>query len=447
MHTAINMVYGKQKLNKKVKAPLYEGALKIKLTNTNKSFIIILVKFMERQILHVDVNNAFLSWLAVNMLEKGSNIDIRTIPSIIGGDEEARKGIVLAKSMKAKECGIVTGEPIYQAKRKCPGLQIYRSDFKVFKKYSDELYNMLLEYTDKIERFSIDECFMDMTEYLIKDTLLNKAKEINKRVKSELGFTVNIGVAHNKLLAKMASDFTKPDRIHTLYNEEIPTKMWTLPISELFMIGRKTVPKLHNMGIKTIGDLAHTDRNLLIKKFGKQGNTMWEYSNGIDNSEVNYQYERPKCIGNEITLPEDICNISKLEEILLALAEQVSYRLRKSNLLANSVSVHLKTKEFINTSHQGKLELTTSNTKTIYKKAKQLLNEMYKAGTFIRLIGLRVDNLVETDEVQLSLFDNENKEKNEKLNSVIDELKDKYGYNSVTLAGKMNVGDYIKFKE
>ena len=402
---------------------------------------------MERQILHVDVNNAFLSWLAVHMLKNNQTIDIRTIPAIIGGDEEARKGIVLAKSMKAKECGIVTGEPVYQAKRKCPSVQVYRGDFKVFKKYSDELYKLLLEYTNKIERFSIDECFLDMTEYLINDTLLDKAKEINRRVKEELGFTVNVGVANNKLLAKMASDFTKPDKIHTLYKQEIPTKMWNLPVSELFMIGRKTVPKLYNMGIKTIGDLAHTERRILIKKFGKQGNTMWEYANGIDNSEVNYKYERPKCIGNEITLPEDICNISKLEEILLALAEQVSYRLRKYNLLANSVSVQLKTKEFVSTSHQGKLELTTSNTKTIYKKAKQLLEELYKEDTFIRLIGLRVDNLVGTDEKQLSLFDNEKQEKNDKLNSVIDNLKDKYGYNSITLAGKMNVEDYIKFKE
>ena len=186
---------------------------------------------MERQILHVDVNNAFLSWTAIDMLEKGSKIDIREIPAIIGGDETKRSGIVLAKSMKAKECGITTAETIYQARRKCPGLKIFSSDFKIYRKYSDKLYNLLLQYTDKIERFSIDECFLDMTEYLMKDTLLNKAKEVNKRVKEELGFTVNIGVANNKLLAKMASDFTKPDRIHTLFKEEIKTKMWPLPIS------------------------------------------------------------------------------------------------------------------------------------------------------------------------------------------------------------------------
>ena len=181
--------------------------------------------------------------------------------------------------MKAKEFGIRTAETIYQAKLKCPSVQIFPSDFKVYREYSNKLYNLLLQYTDKIERFSIDECFLDMTEYLMKDTLENKAKEINRRVKEELGFTVNIGVAHNKLLAKMASDFEKPDKIHTLYESEIPYKMWKLPVSELFMLGRKTVPKLEKMGIKTIGDLARYDKNELIKKFGKHGSLMWEYSN------------------------------------------------------------------------------------------------------------------------------------------------------------------------
>lgn len=234
---------------------------------------------MEKQILHVDVNNAFLSWTAVDMLKNGSKIDIREIPAIIGGDETKRSGIVLAKSMKAKECGIKTAETIYQAKQKCPNLQIFSSNFKIYKEYSNKLYSLLLEYTDKIERFSIDECFLDMTNYLMGDTLLNKAIEINRRVKEELGFTVNVGVANNKLLAKMASDFQKPDRVHTLWKEEIPKKMWALPVSELFMLGKKTVPKLYNMQIKTIGDLAKANKKILEKKFGKHGILMWEYAN------------------------------------------------------------------------------------------------------------------------------------------------------------------------
>lgn len=402
---------------------------------------------MERQILHVDVNNAFLSWTAVEMLKQGSKIDIREIPAIIGGDESKRSGIVLAKSMKAKECGIRTAETIYQAKIKCPGVKIFPSHYATYKKYSEQLYQLLLEYTDKIERFSIDECFLDMTQYLMKDTLLNKAKEINKRVKEELGFTVNIGVAHNKLLAKMASDFTKPDKIHTLFENEIPYKMWHLPVSELFMLGKKTVPKLYNMNIRTIKDLAITDKKTLEKKFGKHGIQMWEYANGIDNSEVKYLPEKPKGIGNSTTLPVNISEIEKLEEILLALVEQTTYRLRKYNLLGNTVSVQLRTKDFEDTSHQGKLIEATSNTKDIYQKAKELLHEMYKIRKPIRLVGVRIDNLIEKEEKQISLFQNKNSEKQEKLDKVIDSLKEKYGYQSITRAGKLEIGNKMKFKE
>lgn len=400
---------------------------------------------MEKQILHVDVNNAFLSWTAVEMLKNGSDIDIREIPAIIGGDETKRSGIVLAKSMKAKECGIKTAQTIYQARAKCPGLKIYPSNFKIYKQYSNKLYELLLQYTDKIERFSIDECFLDMTNYLMQDTLENKAKEISRRVKEELGFTVNIGIAPNKLLAKMASDFTKPDRIHTLYKEEIPTKMWPLPVSELFMLGKKTVPKLYNMQIKTIGDLAKTSKETLSKKFGKHGIQMWEYANGIDNSEVQYKKEKPKGIGNSITLPENAEQIEKLEEILLALAEQVTYRLRKYDLLAKTVNVQLRTNNFEDTSHQGKLDNPTATTKEIYEKAKKLLNQMYHKPMKIRLIGLRVDNLIEKENMQISLFQEPKNDKQEKLDKVVDELKNKYGYNKITRAGKMNTE--IKLKD
>lgn len=399
---------------------------------------------MKKQILHVDVNNAFLSWTAVEMLKNGSETDIREIPAIIGGDETKRSGIVLAKSMKAKECGIKTADTIYQARIKCPNIKIFSSNFKVYKKYSNELYKLLLEYTDKIERFSIDECFLDMTEYLMKDTLLNKAKEISRRVKEELGFTVNIGVAHNKLLAKMASDFAKPDKIHTLFEDEISKKMWPLPISDLFMLGKKSVPKLYNMQIRTIGELAKADVTTLSKKFGKHGRQMWEYANGIDNSEVQYKEEKPKCIGNSITLSENITEIEKLQEILLALAEQVSYRLRKHDLLANTVRVQLRTKDFQDTSHQSKLAVASSTTREIYQKAKELLAQMFHRYMSIRLIGLSVDNLIEKNNIQMSLFNQNLNEKQEKLDKVVDELKNKYGYNSVTRAGKMNTK--INFK-
>lgn len=401
---------------------------------------------MEKQILHVDVNNAFLSWTAVDMLKNGETLDIRTIPAIIGGDEAQRKGIVLAKSNMAKQVGIQTGEPIFFAKKKCPNLQIYRGNFKVYRKYSNSLYNLLLEYTDKIERFSIDECFMDMTGYIPKGrTLLQIAYEINKRVKEELGFTVNIGVAHNKLLAKMASDFQKPDRVHTLFEEEIEEKMWKLPISELFMVGRKSLPKFQKMGIKTIKDLALKDEKQIIKAFGKYGKMIWEYANGIDNSEVVYEEEKPKGIGNSITLPYDYSNIEKIEEVLVALVEQVTYRLREHNMLAEVVNVQIKTNEFKVYSHQRKLMIATDNTKTILEEAKKLLHELYDK-TPIRLIGVRVDKLTDKEEIQLSLFDNISK-KQSKIDKVVDELKEKYGYDKITRAGKMNLDKNIKFKE
>ena len=402
---------------------------------------------MERQILHVDVNNAFLSWTAVEMLKQGSKIDIREIPSVIGGDETKRAGIVLAKSPKAKIFGIITGETLYQARMKCPQLQVYPGNYNMYKKYSNSLYKLLLQYTDKIERFSIDECFLDMTNYLCGDMLINKAYEIKKRVKEELGFTVNVGVAHNKLLAKMASDFTKPDRVHTLFKEEIPTKMWSLPISELFMLGRKTVPKLYNMRIRTIGDLAKTDKELLSKKFGKHGIMMWEYANGIDNSEVNYKIEKPKSIGNSVTLPIDISDIEQLGKVLVALVEQVSHRLRKEELIANVVNVQLRTNKFEDFSHQAKLDTATSSTKEILKKAKELLNEMYTTGVFIRLIGVRVDNLIGKDEEQLSFFSNTSENsKQENLDKTIDKLNEKYGTNFITRAGKMDLENIVKFE-
>lgn len=401
----------------------------------------------QRQILHVDVNNAFLSWTAIDRLEAGETLDIRNIEAVIGGDESKRSGIVLAKSMKAKKKGVTTGETLYQARLKCPNLQVFKGEYKSYLKYSNDLYKILLEYTDKIERFSIDECFLDMTGYLIGDTLINKAYEINKRVKNELGFTVNVGVAHNKLLAKMASDFSKPDKVHTLYEEEIPSKMWALPVSELFMLGKKTIPKLYAMGIKTIGDLAKQDKEYMIKIFGKHGLLMWEYSNGIDNSEVKYIQEKPKGIGNSVTLPIDVREKAALEKVILTLVEQVAYRLRKYNMYANVVNVQLRTSEFKDFSHQKKLSSSTANTKDIYNTAKELLNEMYKNGTPIRLVGVRVDNLVEKGEVQISLFGNtENEKKQEKLDSVVDQLKQKYGYNSITRAGKLHSEDVIKLK-
>lgn len=397
--------------------------------------------------MHVDVNNAFLSWTAVEMLKQGSNIDIRTIPAIIGGDEAKRKGVVLAKSNIAKQFGIKTGEPIYFARKKCPKIEIYTSNFNIYKKYSNQLYNLLLEYTDIIERFSIDECFLDLSKYLNKnENIKDKAIEIKERVKNELGFTVNVGVSSNKLLAKMASDFQKPDRVHTLFQNEIKEKMWDLPISELFMVGRKMLPKLQRMGIYKIGDLAKQDLNKLISIYGKYGKMIWEYANGISNEEVNNKIEKPKGIGNSITLPHDISDILKLEEVLLGLTEQVTYRLRTYGLLANVINVQIKNNEFKVYSHQRKIHVATDSTKVIYEEAKKLLEQLHY-GQEIRLIGIRVDSLISKEEKQISIFNEQASQKQEKIDGTIDKLKQKYGYDVITRAGSLKVKNQIIFKD
>ena len=407
---------------------------------------------MERFILHVDVNNAFLSWTAVDRLNKGEKVDIRTIPAVIGGDEAERRGIVLAKSFVAKQFGIKTGEPLYIARRKCPQIQVFPSNYTIYKKYSNQMIEIFKKYTDQIEQVSIDECSLDLTHFILKgEKIEEKAKSISTEIKEKLGFTVNIGIAHNKLLAKMASDFEKPDKIHTLYENEIPVKMWPLPISDLIMVGRKTIPKLQKIGIKTIGDLANREEQDIIKRFGKLGKTIWEYANGIDNSPVQVNNDKPKGIGNSVTLPQDVSDIAKLNEVLLALCEQVSYRLRKQNMLANVVNVQIKTSTFDIYTHQKKMEEGTDSTKYIYNEAKELLCTLYNSlsNKKVRLIGLRVDNLTDEAEMQISLFIDKNvdKETQRKVDNVVDKIKEKYGYDAITRAGKMNINKLIKLRD
>ena len=393
---------------------------------------------MNQYIMHLDVNNAFLSWTAVEMLKNGFDIDIRTIPAVIGGDEKQRHGIVLAKSNVAKQFGIKTAETIYQAKKKCPQVRIFPSKHGMYKQYSDNLYHYLLTYTDRIERFSIDECFIDFTDSIKdKNSFLKLAKQISGEIKSKFGYTVNIGLSNKKVLAKMASDFEKPDKIHTLYVDEIKEKMWPLPIGELFMVGRKSVPKLHLLGINYIGDLAKYDKRIIMKKFGKFGETIWNYANGIDDDTVHSEKELPKGIGNSVTLSKDCNNIIELEKILLALTEKVTYRLRKYHLKAFVINVQIKTSEFITYSHQTKLSIPTDSTKEIYHLAKKLLEHLYQNQS-IRLIGLRVDNLTDDSTQQINLFENNNIKSNN-LDKTLDKIKDKYGYNSITLAGKLDI--------
>ena len=380
------------------------------------------------------------------MLAHGASIDIRKLPAVIGGDEKARKGIVLAKSVLAKKMKITTGESLFQARKKCPNLQVFPANFKLYQEMSNAMINILLEYTDQIERFSVDECFMDLTHFVNSDEeLIDKANEISIRIKNELKFTVNIGVAHNKLLAKMASDFEKPDRVHTLFENEIPKKMWTLSIEDLFMVGKKSAPKLRKMEIVTIGDLAKQEKEMMVQKFGKLGNLLWEYANGIDDSEVVMEESIPKSIGNSITLPYDIKDRERLNQVLLTLSEQVAFRLRKQNLLATVVNVQIKTKDFTTCSHQKKLDVPTDETKEIYQLAKELL-PMIQKDYYVRLVGVRVDNLVDKDEHQISFFEAKENDKEKKIDSVMDKIKQKYGYDVISHGGSLQEFSSKKYK-
>jgi len=394
---------------------------------------------MNRYIMHIDVNNAFLSWTAVEFLKNGAKEDIRLIPAVIGGDEASRHGVVLAKSNIAKQFGIKTGETIYQAKKKCPQIRIFPTKHELYSQYSNKLYDLLLTYTNKIERFSIDECFIDCSDFIkTKLDFMKLANELSEKIKKELLFTVNIGLSNNKILAKMASDFEKPDKIHTLYKEEIQNKIWHLPIEELFMVGKKSAVKLRNIGITKIGDLAISNRKMIIKRFGKFGATIWDNANGLNNDDVIFEEEIPKSIGNSITLPKDYTNINELNKILLELSEKVGYRIRRSNLKAFTIGIQIKTNEFVTYSHQKKLDKATSNTKEIYNTAKGLLKTLYNNQP-IRLVGIKLDNLTDNEFNQISMFDQPvRKEKNSKLDSVIDKIKDKYGYNSITLGTIIN---------
>ena len=395
---------------------------------------------MNKYIMHIDVNNAFLSWTAVEFLKNGLKEDIRLIPSVIGGDESSRHGIVLAKSNIAKQFGIKTGETIYQAKKKCPQIRIFPTKHDLYSKYSNELFNLLSTYTNKIERFSIDECFIDFSDIIkSRQDFLKLAQEISEKIKKELSFTVNIGLSDNKILAKMASDFEKPDKIHTLYKEEIKAKIWNLPIEELFMVGKKSAVKLRSIGINKIGDLATTNKKIITKRLGKFGAMIWDYANGTNNDEVVYEEEIPKSIGNSVTLPKDITNINELNKILLALSEKVGYRVRKHNLKGYTVGVQIKTNEFVTYSHQKKLNKPTSNTQEIYNTAKELLENLFNNQP-VRLIGVRLDNLTDNEFSQISMFEEPIKrKKNSKLDNVLDSIKDKFGYDSITLGSIMNI--------
>lgn len=383
----------------------------------------------EKIIFHVDVNSAFLSWTAVDRINNGEGIDLRDIPSVIGHDEG--RGVVLAKSESAKKFKIVTGESIYTAKRKCPNIVIVRPNFEVYSYFSKAMMKLLGDYTPHIEQYSIDECFMDMTNFLDDEPIV-MANNIKRKIFEELGFTVNVGISCNKILAKMASELKKPNLVHTLFKDEIKTKMWPLPVGDLFMVGSRSVSKLNEIGIFTIGDLAKYNEITLKKIFKSYGSMIWNYANGIDNSEVesNDDYE-VKIISNSNTFSRDISNRNEAHNALLSLCDNVAARLRKTKRYCTSVSVSVRSSNFKNYSHQRKLKNSTDSTKVIYETIKELFDEIWK-GEPIRLLGVAISNLEYEETEQISMFSDVNiNKKNKALDKVLDDIRSKYGDNSV----------------
>ena len=390
----------------------------------------------KRIIFHVDVNSAFLSWEAVHRInDLGEELDLRTIPSAIGGDASKRHGVILAKSTPAKHFHVQTGEPIHQALQKCPNLVLVAPNHSLYAQYSKKLRNMLFEYTPIVEPFSIDEAYLDMTGACLNyQDAIETANKMKERIKMELGFTVNIGISTNKLLAKMASDFKKPDLVHTLFPEEIPVKMWPLPLSELFFVGRATSKILYGLGLNTIGDIANMDLKILKAHLGnKHGEMIYKNARGIDESPVEVETAANKGYGNSTTLSQDVTDFETANLVLLSLCENVAARLRSDDVKCSCIGVEVTDWEFNRQSHQTTLLSPTNTTNMIYDTARKLLKEFWK-GTPLRLLGVRTSKITKEDYSQMNLFDMVNNEKYAKLDKALDQIREKFGKDAVTRA-------------
>ncbi len=387
-------------------------------------------------VFHIDVNSAFLSWEAVHRIKHlGAQLDLRTIPSAIGGDLTTRHGIILAKSIPAKKFNIQTGEPVTDALRKCPNLVLAPPDYELYEKNAKAFMAILRKYSDKVEQYSIDEAFMDMsgTERLFGTPVI-AASAIKDEIRQKLGFTVNVGISSNKLLAKMASDFSKPDRVHTLFPEEIEKKMWPLPVRDLFFVGNASEKKLHALGIRTIGELAGADVHMLKAVLKKHGEVIWDFANGRDVSMVEPVPMDNKGYGNSTTVSFDVTDAWTAKIVLLSLAETVGRRLRKDDVRIEVVAVSIRFYDFSYASHQSVLKAATNITKEIHEIACKLFDELWD-GTPIRHLGIHTSRVRRNgNNRQLTLFDHTDHEKLEKLDQAIDSIREKFGADAVQRA-------------
>ncbi|MDO4941599.1 MAG: DNA polymerase IV [Lachnospiraceae bacterium] len=399
---------------------------------------------MERLIFHIDVNSAYLSWSSVKRVSEGLS-DLRLIPACVGGDPMKRTGIVVAKSIPAKQYGVKTGEPMAMALRKCPSLVSVKPDFELYDRCSKAFKKICDSYAPAMESFSIDEVFLDMsgTGYVYPDPIAT-AHEIKDRIREELGFTVNIGVSVNKLLAKMASDFEKPDKVHTLFPNEIEKKMWPLPVNKLLFLGKSSASKLQKAGIHTIGELAHCDEREIQALLGeKSGHQLFSYANGMDDTPVKSVPDDPKGYSVETTFEDDIVSLEQAIPILLAQTDVVSARMRRDRKKCSCVAVMFRTTAFKNKSHQCKLEGSTDVTDEIFEHVKRLFGEAWH-GDPLRLIGVSLTSLTDEEYTQISLFRSANDHaKHQKVDRAVDEIRRKYGNRMIERAGTMKTNSKI----
>ena len=404
---------------------------------------------MAKLVFHVDVNSAYLSWEAARRVAKGEP-DIRNIPAVIGGDREKRTGVVLAKSIPAKKFGIKTGEPIGMALRKCPDLYLAKPNFRLYEENSRKFMDICREYAPVVEKASIDECYLDMSgTHRIYPDPVALAHTIKDRIRRELGFTVNIGIGENKLLAKMASDFEKPDKVHTLFAHEIAAKMWPLPVGELFTVGASTAEKLRKATIMTIGDLAHADLAKVQKIVGvKMGKHIVEFANGMDPSTVLAEPEEAKGYSISTTLEEDVKRAEQAYPVLLALADSITARIRADGAKAYCVAVTIRDNSFKTRSHQRSVMRATDISKEVYTISKALFDELWDGVTPLRLLGIALTNVTHEDVAQFSLFSDESREKARKIDKATDALNAKFGSATIvrgsSIQSKIDVGKKYK---
>jgi len=386
----------------------------------------------ERVIFHVDANSAFLSWSAAHrVLVLHEETDLREVPSVVAGDKESRHSIILAKSTPSKKYGIQTGEPLFQALEKCPELVVIQPDYSLYVQASRSFVQMLRQFSPAVEQYSIDEAWVDMTgtERLWGSPRL-AAEQMRRRISEELGFTVNIGISSNKLLAKMAGDFEKPNKVHTLFPEEKESKFWPLPVRDLFLVGAATERKLHVMGIYTIGDLAKADLRVLKKRLGKHGETIWHFANGRNADAVTPEPAENKGYGNSTTTARDVTSREEAAQVFLSLCETVGMRLRRDGKCGSCVSIHLRTNEFKHFSHQTLLHGATNITTEIFEAACALFGEAWDGVTPLRQLGVQVTRLSQEPYQQYDLFSGMSPaqfEKKLRLDETVDALRDKFG--------------------